>query len=292
MRRLLLALALIFFVNANLPANAGYFADKSAQIKANYQIRQDKKAIKKIMKVQNKYALSYDYDGLFNLYSDDFKSSDGFDKDVYFKLIKETWTSYPDITYTTDVKSININGDKASVDVYETSLATTTQVEEGVTIFGELHSSSNGTYYLKKENNKWLINAEKVKNEKSVLKYGDLRFVDLDLVSPESVKAGEYYTASLTVDCPEDALIVASIGRDNISYPQEKAEDIFKKLPEDNLLERMFLANKEGKNEYNVASVAMSKTNVIRGQVNLYLAGIAFVMTRVNVEAQNEKESK
>ena len=115
--------------------------------------------------------------------------------------------------------------------------------------------------------------------------------MDLDLVSPDKVKAGEYYTASLTVDCPDDALIVASISRDNISYPQEKTEDIFKKLPEDNLLERMFLANKDCKNEYNVASIAMSKTNVVRGSINMYIAGIAFVMTRVNVEAQNEKEN-
>ena len=292
MRRLLLALVLIFFINASLPANAGYFADRKAQIKVNRQIKSDKRAIKNIMKIQNKYAIEYNYDGLFSLYADDFKSTDGFDKTVYFKLIKETWESYPDISYTTDVKNIDIKGDKASVDVYETSLATTTQMEQGVTIFGELHSYSNGTYYLTKKEGKWLIDAESIQNEKSILKYGDLRFVDLDLKSPEKVKAGEYYTASLTVDAPDDAMIVASIGRDNISYPQEKADDIFKKLPDDKLLERMFLSNKEGKNEYNVASVAMSKVNVVKGMPNMYIAGIAFVMTRVNVEVQDEKENQ
>ena len=291
MRRLLLALALIFFVNTNLPANAGFFADKKAQFKVNRQVRCDKKAIKNIMKIQNKYATVYDEKSLSTLYADDFKSSDGFDKDVYFKLIKENWESYPDISYTTDIKNIDVKDDKAIVDVYETSLATTTQVEQGVSIFGELHSYSNGKYYLIKKNGKWLINAESVNNEKSVLKYGDLRFVDLDLKSPDSVKAGEYYTASLTVEAPDDALIVASICKDKIAYPQEKADDIFKKLPDDNLLERMFLANKDGKNEYNVASIAMSKMNIVKGMPNVYISGIAFVMTRVNVEDKNEKEN-
>ena len=291
MRRLLLALALIFFVNANLPANAGYFADKKAQFVAKKQLRSDIKTIKNIMKVQNKYADAYDYDKLSGLYADNFKSSDGFDKDVYFKLIKETWESYPDISYTTDVKNIDIKDDKAVVGVYETSLATTTQVEDGVAIFGELHSYSNGNYYLTKKDGKWLIDAETIQDEKSVLKYGDLRYVDLDLKSPYKVKAGEYYTASLTVDAPDDAVVIASICKDNISYPQQKADDIFKKLPEDNLLERMFLANKDGKNEYNVASVAMSKMSIVNGSPSLYIAGIAFIMTRVNVEAPDEKEN-
>lgn len=291
MRRLLLALALIFFINANLPANAGYFADKKAQIVAKRQLRSDVKAIRNMMKAQDKFADAYDFDGLSSLYTEDFKSSDGFDKEVYFKLIKETWASYPDISYTTNVKNIEVKDDKAVVGVYETSLATTSQIEDGVAIFGELHSYSNGTYYLTKKDGKWLINAETIQDEKSVLKYGDLRYVDLDLKSPNTVKAGEYYTASLTVDAPDDSVVIASICRDNISYPQQKADDIFKKLPEDKLLERMFLANKDGKNEYNVASVAMSKMSIVKGSPNLYIAGIAFIMTRVNVEALNEKEN-
>ena len=288
-RGLIISLSLIMFVIADVPANANCFINAKNKVKTGIQLRTDKKAIKKIIKIQDKYAQNYDDISLSKLYADDFISSDGFKKDVYFDLIKETWQAYPDISYTTEIKGINVEKDQASVDVYETSLATTTQVEENVAIYGELHSYSNGTYYLKKTNNKWLITSEKIKNEKSMLKYGDLRYVDIDLNSPETVKAGEYYTAALTVNTPESAMIVASIGRDNITYPQEKSEEIFRKMPEDNILERMFLANKEGKNEYNVASVAMTKTQVRNGKLSLYMAGIAFIMTRVNVEVNDEK---
>lgn len=289
MRRLLLALSLLFFMTSVLPAEAGFIADKRASIKASNQLRADKKIIKKIINLQNKLASKYDYDGLISLYSDDFKCSDGFDKETYFKLIKETWATYSDISYTTEIKNVEINNDTAKVKVYETSLATSTHTEEDTSIFGELNSYSNGTYTLKKINGNWLITSEFVNNEKSFLKYGDARFVNMDLNSPLTVKAGEYYTAALTVETPEDTMIVASIGRDSIKYPQEKPEDVFRKMPSDNILERMFLANKEGKNEYNVASIGMTKSKVYGGQIHLYMAGIAFIMTRVNVEVKEDE---
>ena len=74
-----------------------------------------------------------------------------------------------------------------------------------------------------------------------------------------------------------------------IKYPQEKPEDVFRKMPQDNILERMFLANKDGKNEYNIASVGMTKSRIYGGQVQLYLAGIAFIMTRVNIEGNQDE---
>lgn len=289
MKRVILLLIVVIFGAVYSPANAGFWSDKKAEIKTNHQIRADKKAIKRLLLIQNKYADAFDGVSLSSLYSDDFKSSDGFDKEVYFKLIDETWKSYPDITYKTDIKDINVKGDSASVDVYETSLATTMNLEQGVPIYGELHAYSNGTYFLKKINDKWYISAETVKNEKSVLKYGDFRYFDVDLISPETAKAGEYYTAKLTVNVPSDAVIVASIGRDDISYPQKTPEEVFRKMSDDNTLERMFLANKDGKNEYNVASVAMTRPQVADGKMNLYMAGVAFVMARVNVEGINEK---
>lgn len=289
MRRLLLALSLLFFITSVLPAEAGFVADKKAAIKAMYQYRIDKKAVKKVVNLQNKLACKYNYDGLIALYSPEFKSSDGFDRETYFKLIKETWNTYSDITYTTAINNIKIDKDTATVNVHETSAATSTHTEEDVTIFGELNSFSNGSYTLKKIDGNWLIISENIDNEKSFLKYGDARFVDMDLKSPEKAKAGEYYTAALTVDTPEDTMVVASIGKDIIKYPQEKPEDVFRKMPQDNILERMFIANKEGKNEYNIASIGMTKSKVYAGQIHLYLAGIAFIMTRVNIEVKENE---
>lgn len=295
MKKLLfiLILGLLTAGNVYLPVQAGYFSEKKAEFIQNYQDKRAEKDIRKVLEKQNKFASKYNYKGLSTLYAPDFKSADGFTKDVYFSLIKETWESYPDIVYTIDIKNINVDKDKASADVYETSLATSTQVAEGVQIFGELHSYSNGTYYLKKINGKWLICSEKVNNEKSYLKYGDTRFINMELKSPEKVKPGEYYTSSLNIDLPENAFVIASIGRDVITYPQEKSEEIFRKLPDDNILERMFYANKDGKNEFNVASIGLSKSESAGvGKIRVYLAGIAFIMTRVNVENEVKDAEK
>lgn len=280
-----LFVSIFIFMNFYVPAEAGFFSDKKSEIIQNYQDRTAERTIRKILEKQTKFASKHDYTGLFNLYAQDFVNTDGFTKDVYFKLIQDTWTSYPDITYTTDIKNITVDGHTASAEVYETSLATTTQLNEGVKLFGELHSNSNGVYYFKKIKNKWLISGEKVYNEKSFLKYGDTRFINMDLISPEKVTPNEYYTASLKVDLPENAFAIASIGRDEITYPQDQAAEVFRRLPEDNILERMFYANKNGKNEYNVASIGVSKSEQITPEkIRVYIAGLAFIMTRVNVE--------
>ncbi len=289
MKRLLLALALLFFVNANLPAHAGYFADKKAQIGNYFQTKFDKREIKKVIKEQIVYANEHDLEKLSKTYSDDFVSGDGFDKETYFKLIDETWKAYKDISYTSILKDISIEGDKAYAKSFETSIATLTQVEDNIAISGELYSYSNGTYKLKKVDNKWIICGEDIDEEKSTLKYGDTRFIDMDLIVPQHVKAGEYYTSKLVIDKPENATVVASIGHETISYPQVKADEVYRKLPDDNILERMFIANKEGKHEYNVASIAMTKTEEVGDSMNVYMAGIAFIMTRVNVEAADEQ---
>ncbi len=278
-------IGLFVFVNLYTSAEAGFFSEKKSEIIQNYQDRTAERTIRKILEKQTKYASKHDYTGLFNLYANDFINTDGFTKDVYFTLIKDTWASYPDITYTTDIKDIIVDGDKASAEVYETSLATTTQLNEGIKLFGELHSYSNGVYYFKKIKGKWLISGEKVYNEKSFLKYGDTRFINMDLISPEKVTPNEYYTASLKIDLPENAFAIASIGKDEIVYPQEQAEEVFRKMPDDNILERMFYANKNGKNEYNVASIGVSKSEQITPEkIRVYIAGLAFIMTRVNVE--------
>ena len=84
-------------------------------------------------------------------------------------MIDETWKSYPDITYTTKINKIEINGNNASVLVDETALATATKLDEDVTVYGELNSSSKGTYLLKKENN--ICCANKYKLIKTICEY-------------------------------------------------------------------------------------------------------------------------
>lgn len=297
MRKIFLALltGLFLFTNLSSTAQAGFFTDKKNEIVQSIRNHTAERYIHNILEKQTELAIKHDYTGLFNLYAPEFVNTDGFTKDIYFKLIKDTWTTYPDITYTIDVKDIKVDGNSAYANVYETSLATSTQLTEGVKLFGELHSYSNGIYYFKKIKGKWLISGEKVLDEKSFLKYGDTRFIEMDLISPKTVKPNEYYTASLKIDLPENSFAVASIGRDEIRYPQEQSDEKFRKVPEDNILERMFYANKNGKNEYNVASVGVSKSQTIsQDKIRIYLAGLAFIITRVNMEneALNASENQ
>ena len=94
---------------------------------------------------------------------------------------------------------------------------------------------------------------------------------------------------------PKNAMAIASIGREEITFPQSKNEEVFRNFPNDNILERMFYANKNGKNKYNVASIGLSKSEVEGfGKLKVYLAGIAFILTRVNVEneVQDAEKSK
>lgn len=293
MKKIFLFLTIILMISACEPVHASFFDNKKTQIIQNLETRKAKKDIKKVFIQQEKYASKYDLTSLSTLYHQDFESADGFKKDTYFDLIKETWKTYPDIVYNAKIQEIRINGNKAEIDVYETSVATTTEIAEDKAIFGELNSSSDGTYYLEKINDKWLFISEKVRNEKSFLKYGDTRFVEMDLISPKTAKAGEYYTATLKINKPEDAFIVASICKDKITYPQQKTEEVFRNLPNDNILERMFIANKDGKNEFNIATIGMSKsTQTGFGKIRIYMAGIAFIMTRVNIEDNNAEKNQ
>ncbi len=299
MKRIFLALFTGLFILSVFyaPAQAGVITSTKDGIIKNIQEKSAKKQIRKILERQTKLASNHDYAGLFNLYSQDFINTDGFTKDTYFTLIKDTWTSYPDITYTTEINDITVNdyNNTASAEVYETSLATATQLNEGIKLYGELHSYSKGVYYFKKEKGTWLISGEKVYSEKSFLKYGDTRFIDMDLVSPEKVTPNEYYTASLKIDLPKNAFAIASIGKEEIKYPQEQTEEVFRRLQDDNTLERMFYANKNGKNEYTVASIGVSKSEQLTPEkIRVYIAGLAFIMTRVNVEdeVQNAPEDK
>ena len=117
-----------------------------------------------------------------------FVNNDGFDKKLYFKLIKDTWETYPEIQYDTLIRDIQIDGDYASVQTYETALAVTHEQSEKVDAYGELRSNANSIYYLKKSGKKWQIVSEQVLSEKSQLKYGDARFIKMDLNAPRVTK--------------------------------------------------------------------------------------------------------
>lgn len=285
--------ALLFLLSLTIIGNINFHERVYAEISTKAPIQQAKiekncyKEIENIFLTQDKYVKNYDVDGLKTLYSENFTNNDGFTKDVYFSLVKETWETYPDITYKTKIKNIKVNGNYAVVETQETAVAVTKE-EDLIPAMGELNSLSNCRYHLEKLSDHWVITGEDVLEEYSTLKYGDARFVKMNLSAPEMIKAGTPYTAKLSVNLPSEQVVIASISREKIVNPAPKPDEKFRKLSEEQVLERMFTSNSENLNEYNVAAIGITKAiPVSKDDVRVVMNGLAFVMTRINVVPKN-----
>ena len=284
----LLVIALFMNFGIQMPSDAGIIAKQKAKIEQKRNYKSTLRDIKNVILTQDKLANKYDYDGLYKLYSDNFVNSDGFNKEVYFKLIKETWEVYPDISYTTEIKNIEFNDNYATVFVKEVAVAAPKEEIGGYSTVGELHSVSKCVYHLERYGNNWLISSEKIIEETSTLKYGEARYVDFELDTPKQIGSDKYYTVKLKVDLPKDTVAVASISNEKIIYPQTKSEDAFRRLTGDNL-ERVFKSNSDNINEYAVASVGLTHTaNYDEEHVKVYMSGLGFIMTRINVIPENK----
>lgn len=285
----LLITALLFSIASTLPGQANILTTQKARIEQNRINRATYNDIKKVIDQQSVYTNKYDLKGLATLYANNFVNSDGFNKDVYFKLIEETWKTYPDITYKTEIKNIEFSDNYATVFTNEVAIATSQEEIGDLTAIGELYSTSQCVYYLEKQGAKWLINSEKIIEETSTLKYGDARYINIELNAPKQIGANKDYTTTLKVDAPKDSVVIASINKENIVYPQTKSDDAFRKMPDDNILERVFLSNKDNVNEYAVASIGITRAeNYTNNQIRVYMGGLAFIMTRINVIPENK----
>ena len=281
------------------PVQAGIVATQKAKIEQNRIYKINYNDVKAVINQQTVYTNKYDLDGLSSLYAKDFTNSDGFNKEVYFKLIKETWETYPDIIYKTHINNIEFSDNYATVVVDETAIATSKETVGELSVIGELYSTSKCVYFLEKQGTKWVISSEKILDETSTLKYGNARYSKIELSAPKQIGANQDYTATLKVAAPKDSAVIASISKENIVYPQTKAEDAFRRLTGDNILERVFHSNSENVNEYTVASVGITRAEptYTPDEVRVYMGGLAFIMTRVNVVPKNkfvkiEDESK
>lgn len=245
--------------------------------------------VKKALNNHLKYANTYNLEGLKSLYADSYVNSDGLNKEIYFDLIRKTWLSYPDIRYRMEIKNIEINSNTAVAQVYETAIATTGSKSGIVNEKGLLESTSSSAYYFEKVGDQWLITSDHIISEKTLLRYGSAKETYIELNAPSQVSADTQYTSSLKIEPPKDSLIIASIGKETITYPQVTAEEVFRKLPEGGVLERMFTSNNKNLNEYAVASFGITKAEIKNGtEIKIYVTGLGFIMSRVNVVPKNE----
>ena len=298
MKKISVLIFLTLLLAGICPVQASVFDAHKVRVEQKKVYKSNYNDIKNVIETQTAYANKYDLDGLSSLYAKNFVNSDGFNKDIYFKLIKETWETYPDIIYKTHINSIEFSENYATVNVNEIAVATSKETVGELSVIGELYSSSNCIYYLEKQGSKWLINSEKILDETSTLKYGDARYTNIEFTAPKQIGANQDYTATLKIDAAKNCVVIASINKENIVYPQTKAEDAFRKLSTDNILERVFLSNKDNVNEYAVASIGITRAeNSTNNQIRVYMGGLAFIMTRINVTPENkfvklEEESK
>ena len=240
----------------------------------------DEYAVKKLLKSQVKYANRTDFDKFINTYDSKYINADGFNLDTFSSLIKDIWSTYNNIKYDIEIKNISIKDNNATVNVIETSYA---KISMNNAYDGELKSSANTEYKLKKINGKWKVVSDKVLDETTTMLYGEAKNIDIQLIVPKEIEANKEYCATLEFVPPKGTLAIASIASDIVEYPQKPTKEVFRALPEDNILERLFTSNSQNANEYVVASIGLTKTSVCSLNINLSLTGFGYAIKRVNV---------
>jgi hypothetical protein len=271
MKRLLVILFILFFVPNSCLAFQ-WFEDN------------DIKAVKHVLNSQVKYANKMNFDKFIKTFDSNYINSDGFNLDVYSSLIKDAWKTFDNMKYFIDIKNIEIKDDCARVEVLETSFA---EINSSKAYKGELKSQAITVYQLKKINGMWKVVSDSVLDETTTMLYGLAKDLEIELVVPNNIKPNEEYCASLSFNPPKNVLAIASIASDIIEYPQKPTEEVFRAMPEDNILERLFTSNSKNANEYIVASIGLTETSVCNLDIRFSLVGFGYKIKRVNIVHDN-----
>ena len=275
MKKFVLSLLILFaFIKPS------YALDKSNFYFLNSQNREIR-AVKKVLTSQVKYANKENFNKFISTFDEKYTNSDGFNLDTYSSLIKDIWESYEKITYKIEIKKVDIKDNTATVEAYENSYANL--IAEKIYL-GELRSDAKTIYHLKKnKNGKWKLVYDNIIEETSSILYGNARGLDIKLSVPNNIEANTDYTATLEFTPPKNTLAIASLACDKVEYPQAKTKEVFRTLPEDNILERIFTSNNDNANEYIVASIGLTKTTISDLNIRLNLTGFGYTVKRVNV---------
>lgn len=270
----------------------------------DFSSRAERLEIKRTLTELEKYSNEHNQDKIKTFYSKDYISHDGFDYNTFLLSIKETFQTYPDISYKSKIKSIDIMGDYAAVEITDSAKSTKQAVTQAIVnnkpvpnqkLNGNMESKSRYISFLKKTGGKWLIYSDDVITEETSIKYGNANDIDIKLYTPPSVKGAEQYTIKLTASKkPKNVIMLASLSKEEIKFPPALPNDIFRKVPSDGTLERIVYANKKGVNEYALASAGLTEIslNEERTAINYRMSGMAFLIKRVNVRFDNKAVNK
>lgn len=243
------------------------------------------KAVKNVLKSQIASANKYSFPDFVKHFDLQYVTSDGFSIDVYSKLVEETWAVYPNIQYAHTITNIQVMDNDAIAEVIETANA---QVQSQYDLKGSLKSVANNVYFLRKTPDGWRILSDVILTENTYLAFGEMVNHLPTLTVPYQTLANRNYTATLEYSVPKDAIAIASLNQERVSYPQESMKENYRKLPEDGILERFFTANSDSTNEYIVASVGLTRPQFENNDLQIGVTGIAYIIKRVNVVPQNK----
>ncbi|MBE7707665.1 MAG: hypothetical protein E7Z88_03040 [Cyanobacteria bacterium SIG27] len=248
-----------------------------------------KMEIKSLIKQHNKALSNHDIEKIKTFYDENYKSTDGFNLDDMSKMLEQTYKAYKNIKYQTKIISINTDDNWALVQLKDRTTASVypTEIKEiKKEKMGKLEGTSVYNMYLKKENDFWKIVQDDILIEQTSLKYGIANKMDMDLIAPYQVKNNEEYDLSLKINKPDDIIALASISREEITYPPQDYKEKFRKIPELGELERVVRANNKNKDEYAVASIGLTKVSVNEAQTKarIEVLGLAYLMKRVNMD--------
>lgn len=263
--------------------------------------REDLSAIRTLVEEMMQAANKHNLDGVMRHYAKSFVSSDGLSWQEMSNLVKETWESFPDIAYESDIDHVEISGDWAWIESTDRAQATTASTaaamrpsEEIATAPGRLVSETRGILYLQRigASNKWEVVTEHTLSENAMVVYGEAARFPMRLSAPTQVLEGDSYSANVLMALPPDRFAVASIARNPITYPQPMLKERFRTVtPDRPALERVFEANETQRNELLTATVGIARLvepaatggeDEVR-RPGIQMTGVATLVRRVNV---------
>lgn len=284
-------LALIMPAFSPTPAFAAKLKCVITAENANYSTTNE---LKEFFENYGKLNNSKNLDKLMDMYDDSYLSADKFDKAKLKELASDSWKAYPNAKYDMKVLSLNSDYQNATVLVKETIEGESNSKVDYLNGNGYIESNALTVYYLKKFYTGWKIVSDYIIDEKTALKYGVAKEITMKIDAPPLANAAQEYSSIVRIDVPKEYIALVSINNEEITFPAQKAEEVFRTVKSDGIQERILKANSNKNNENAVASIGIAKTNITNKNVEVNIVGIAFLTSRVNLSLPSlpEKQAK
>jgi len=281
-------LSMLFSQSIGMPSFAQEQPKEETTVYTYYVKNDQSETAKELNTFLAKYLIdlnAHDIQKIGDYYASNYISGDGFNKDQLIDLIKQTWKKYPDLKYSTVIKNLRLDNNRASIEFSEDITATTKDKSEITKDKGNVNGISHNILYLEKYGCGWKIITDKTLYEETAIKYGTAKNININFNVPEQIISGEDYTASLKIDLPADVFALGSLASVPLVYPVKQPVETFRQIPPElSTLERVIKSNKDCLNEISSASVSFCEAQRANyTSLDLKITGIAMVLKRINV---------